>query len=585
MAASGSITTNEYQGRSVTLSWSLSSQSIEKNTSTISWTLKGSGSGGGWVKSGGFKAVINGTTVYSTSTDSRIQLYKGTTVASGTITIAHNADGTKSFSLSCQAGVYTYAVNVTASGTHTLNTIPRASSVKASNVNMGSAATITISRASSSFTHTLTYKFGNASGTIASKTSSTSVSWTPPVSLASQIPSAVSGTCTITCDTYSGSTKVGSKTCTHTLTVPSSVKPVIGSLSATRVDGDVPSSWGMYVQTKSKATIQITGAAGSYGSSVKSYSISGGGYSGTADTLTTGFLNTSGTITFTATVTDSRGRVSDVKTTSISVVDYAPPYINSVVSQRALSNGTLNDDGTYIRGAVSFGYSSCGGKNALSCSQFYKKNSDANWTSGGVSFHSDTPFTFGNGKISTDSTYDVKYSLTDAFCTISAQDIVSTAAVVMDFKSGGKGVAIGKVSETDSCFEIASSWSVKKKGSVESDFVISQGTSGIWTYRKWKSGIAECWCRKTITTNITNVWGSLYTSGRLDALDISFPFAFKSVPVVTANLTANWAGAILMVPGDCKDASTTSTGTFELARGSAIAGKSYIINFHVIGMT
>lgn len=585
MASSGSITTNECQGRSVTLSWSLSSQNIEKNTSTISWALKGSGSGGGWVKSGGFKAVINGTTVYSTSTDSRIQLYNGTTVASGSITIAHNADGTKSFSLSCQAGVYTYAVNVTASGTHTLNTIPRAPSVKASNVNMGSTAAITISRASSSFTHTLTYKFGNASGTIASKTSSTSVSWTPPVSLASQIPSAVSGTCTITCDTYSGSTKVGSKTCTHTLTVPSSVKPVIGNLSVTRVDGDVPSSWGIYIQTKSKATIQITGAAGSYGSSVKSYSISGGGYSGTADTLTTGFLNTSGTITFTATVTDSRGRVSDAKKTSISVVAYSPPYINSVVSQRALSNGTLNDDGTYIRGVVSFGYSSCGGKNTLSCSQFYKKNSDVNWMSGGVSFRSDTPFTFGNGKISTESTYDVKYSLTDAFCTISAQDIVSTAAVVMDFKNGGKGVAIGKVSETDSCFEIASSWSIKKKGSVESDFVISQGISGIWTYRKWKSGIAECWCRKTITTNITNVWGGLYTSGRLDALDISFPFAFKSVPVVTANLTANWAGAILMVPGDCKDASTTSTGTFELARGSAIAGKSYIVNFHVIGMT
>ena len=96
------------------------------------------------------------------------------------------------------------------------------------------------------------------------------------------------------------------------------------------------------------------------------------------------------------------------------------------------------------------------------------------------------------------------------------------------FKSGGKGVAIGKVSETDSCFEIASSWSIKKKGSVESDFVISQGTSGIWTYRKWKSGIAECWCRKTITTNVTNVWGGLYSSGRLDALDISFPFEFKS---------------------------------------------------------
>ncbi len=80
------------------------------------------------------------------------------------------------------------------------------------------------------------------------------------MSLANQIPSAVSGTCTITCDTYSGNTKVGSKTCTHTLTVPASVKPTISSLTATRVDGDVPSSWGIYVQTKSKATLTINGA-------------------------------------------------------------------------------------------------------------------------------------------------------------------------------------------------------------------------------------------------------------------------------------------------------------------------------------
>ena len=242
MASSGSITTHESKGRSVTLSWSQASQSIEKNTTTINWTLKGSGSGGGWVMSGGFKAVINGVTVYSTSTDARIQLYNGTTVASGSTTITHNADGTKSFSLSCEAGVYTYAVSVTASGTHTLNTIPRASSVSATNVAMGSASTITISRASSSFTHTLSYAFGSATGTIVSKTTSTSVSWTPALTLANQIPKAVSGKGTITCDTYSGSTKVGTKTCSITLSVPASVKPTISSLGVARVDGDVPST-------------------------------------------------------------------------------------------------------------------------------------------------------------------------------------------------------------------------------------------------------------------------------------------------------------------------------------------------------
>ena len=244
MASSGSITTGQKEGRSVTLSWTLSSQNIANNTSTIAWTLKGSGSASGWVMSGGFKAVINGTTVYSSSTDNRIQLKNGTVVASGSLTIAHNSDGTKSFNLSCEASVYTYAVSVSASGTHTLNTIPRASSVSATSVNMGSATTITISRASSSFTHTLTYAFGNSTGTITTKTTSTSVSWTPALTLANQIPSTTSGTCTITCDTYNGSSKIGTKTCTLTLTVPSSVKPTISSLTATRVDGSVPTAWG-----------------------------------------------------------------------------------------------------------------------------------------------------------------------------------------------------------------------------------------------------------------------------------------------------------------------------------------------------
>ena len=472
MASSGSITTGQKEGRSVTLSWTLSSQNIEKNTSTIAWTLKGSGgSSTSWVMAGGFKAVINGTTVYSTSTDNRIKLYNGTVVASGSTTITHNADGTKSFSLSCEAGVYSYAVSVSASGTHTLNTIPRASSVSATNVNMGSAATITISRASSSFTHTLTYKFGSATGTIATKTTSTSVSWTPPVSLAIQIPSAVSGTCTITCDTYSGSTKVGSKICTHTLTVPSSVKPVIGNLSVTRVDGDVPSAWEIYVQTKSKATLKIEGEAGSYGSTVKSYTISGGGYSGTASTLTTGFLNSAGTVTFTATITDSRGRVSDAKTVSISVVAYSAPCFSSYQSQRATSNGTVNDDGTYIKGLVSYGFASCSSKNSVTRKTEYRKSGAADWTNASVSFSSGTAFTFGGGSISTETSYEIRYTITDAFSSVSVIDVVSTAAVVMDFKSGGKGVAIGKVSETDNCFEVSEKWDVKVYGKLLNEYI------------------------------------------------------------------------------------------------------------------
>lgn len=462
MASSGSITTNEVEGRSLTLSWILSSQSVEKNTSTISWTLRGSGSASGYVMSGAFKAVINGVTVYTS--EPRIELRNTTTVASGTATIAHNSDGTKSFSLSCEAGIYTYAVSATASGTHTLTTIPRASTISATNANMGSASTITITRASSSFTHTLTYSFGNATGTIATKTTSTSVSWTPTLTLANQIPNAVSGKCTITCKTYSGTTEVGSKTCTMTLTVPSSVKPTITSLTAARVDGTVPTSWEIYVQSKSKATLTINGAAGAYGSTISSYSITGGGYSSTASSFTTGFLNTSGTITFTASVTDSRGRVSANATVTITVVAYSAPSFSKYISQRCNSAGTASDSGTYVKSTVNFSYASCSSKNTITTATYYRKTTETSWTNASKTFTSGTAFTFGGGNISAESSYEVKFKLTDAFTSIEVTDTLSTASVVMDFKSGGLGVAVGKVAETDQCFEVSDAWDVKVYG-------------------------------------------------------------------------------------------------------------------------
>lgn len=471
MASSGSITTNESQGRSITLLWSQSSQSVANNTTTIAWTLKGSGSSGGgsWVMSGAFKAVINGKTVYSS--DTRIQLYKDQVIASGSTTITHNADGTKSFSLSCEAGVYTYAVSVRASGTHTLNTIPRASSISMASGTMGSASTISISRASSSFTHTLTYAFGNATGTIVSKTTSTSVSWTPPLTLAQQIPSSTSGKITITCTTYSGNTSVGSKSITVTLKVPDSVKPTMTSLTATRVDGNVPSAWGIYVQGKSKATLKINGAAGTQGSTISSYSISGGGFSSTSSSFTTGFLTTVGTITFTAKVTDSRGRTSDTKTVSISVVAYSPPSVSSYSSQRCNSAGTPLDSGTYVKGLISFSYASCSSKNTITTSTSYKKSTATAWTNTNKTFSSGTAFTFG-GSISAESSYDIKYTISDAFTTVTVNDTISTVSVLMDFKAGGKGIAIGKVSEFDNTLEVSDKWNFRVYGKLLKAYIV-----------------------------------------------------------------------------------------------------------------
>lgn len=468
---SGSIRDGHYKLR---VDWS-QSKNVSANTSTVTcklylvndWSLNISGRSDNTCTIDGSAQTFSSPAISSTGTH-----------LLGTVsrTVNHASDGGKSLTISAVFQIRatlsgTYYGTITASANITLDSIPRASSVSAGNMTMGTAGKINISRASSSFTHTLTYSFGNSSGTIATKTTATSVSWTPPISLASQIPNATSGTCTITCTTYNGNTNIGSKTCTFSLTVPTSVKPTISSLTASRIDGEVPSTWGIYVQTKSKVKLTINGAAGSYGSTIKSYTITGGGYSGSASTLTTGFLNNSGTITFKATVTDSRGRVSAEASVSITVTAYSPPYFNSSLSQRCLSNGTLDDDGTYIHALVSFGYSTCGGKNTLTTSVQYKQVSATQWTDAGVTFASNTAFTYGKGQISTETSYDVRYTLEDAFSTISVQEIVSTAAVVMDFKSGGKGVAVGKVSERDNTFEVAENWDVKVYGMLLKEYI------------------------------------------------------------------------------------------------------------------
>ena len=477
MASSGSFSGSIHSGHYVLrVDWT-QTKNVSANTSTITakaylvndWSLS-----------------INARSDNKVTIDGTAQTYASPAISStgthllGTVTqtVNHGGDGSKSLTMSAVFYIRatlsgTYYESITASANITLDSIARASGVSASNVAMGSATTMAISRASSSFTHTLTYVFGSATGTIATKTTSTSVSWTPPLTLASQIPKAVTGTCTITCTTYNGSTSIGSKTCTLTLTVPASVKPTITSLTAARVDGAVPSTWGIYVQTKSKATLTINGAAGSYGSTISSYSITGGGYTSTASSFTTGFLNTSGTITFTATVTDSRGRVSAAATVSISVVAYSPPSFASYLSQWCLSSGTVNEDGTYIRGLVSYSYASCSSKNTITRATYYKKASETAWTNASAAFSSGTAFTFGGGKISTETSYDIKYTLTDAFTTIAIQDIVSTAAVVMDFKKGGKGVAVGKVSEVDNAFEVAEDWDVRVYGKLLKDYIQS----------------------------------------------------------------------------------------------------------------
>lgn len=156
MALSGSVSTNKYDGRYIKLAWT-ATQSVANNTSTIKWTLSAVGGNVKWYKTGPVTCVINGQTVYSSS--SRVSMYTGT-ISSGTLTIAHDTNGSKSFSVSISAAIYTSAVNCTGSGSFTLDKIPRTPSAPTS-------VTITAGNGNQvGLGETVTIKWSGASGVI-----------------------------------------------------------------------------------------------------------------------------------------------------------------------------------------------------------------------------------------------------------------------------------------------------------------------------------------------------------------------------------------------------------------------------------
>lgn len=460
MATSGSIRTNVTSDGYIylELSWAEASQNIAENYTNINWNLRliSTGHGANIVSSAAKSCTIkfNGTTVFNGTVNIGLSAGQTKTLRSGSnFRINHNSDGKKTFSYS-----FSQQINITysganigtksASGSGTLDTIPRASSftLSASSVAAGSRMTVNISRASSSFTHTVQWKFG--SHTYSETGVATSTFYEIPKSWIDAIPNKDKGTGTVTVTTYSGSTKIGTASKNFTLNVPASVKPTIGSFTAERIDGTVPSDWGIYVKGKSKAKLVISGAAaGDYGATLKSYSITGGGYTGKTAEYTTGFLNTAGIVTFTAKVTDSRGRTAS-KTVSVTIEDYAPPVIQSASAARCDASGSLQDDGAYVLVTHSLKYSSLGGKNSLSRSYRFQQAGETSWQN--VQYtETEAGDIVGAGEISPDYSYEIELKAKDDLENVSRFLPVSTAKVIMDWKEGGAGMAIGKVSEKD----------------------------------------------------------------------------------------------------------------------------------------
>ena len=445
MATSSAMsTTNDKIKYKITITQN--SQSVANNTSNVTVSVKVYRTNTGYTTygTGTVYCTINGTQYTEGITSSDKITNSGIVVFSKTLNIAHNADGTKTLTVSARI-THDQFSSSSQSYPQTLTTIPRATTptLSASSVNMGASVTINMARASSSFDHTLTYKFGSATGTIGSDLG-TSKAWTVPLSLASQIPNGTSGTCTITCKTYNGSTLIGTKTVSLTVKVPSSVVPSISALTVSEAVSGLNTQFGGYVQNKSKLKATIT-AAGSYSSTITAYktTIAGKSYSGSS--VTSGVITSSGTVTISTTVTDSRGRTA-TKSTTVTVQAYTAPKISKFSAVRT-------DAG--VNASMNFSITSLGSKNTKSHVLAYKTKTSDTWVtlaSGSVySYNSTQSFA---DVFSTEASYDLRLTVSDYFGTATAYAEVPTAFTLLDFNASGKGLAFGKVSEVEDELEI-----------------------------------------------------------------------------------------------------------------------------------
>ena len=294
-------------------------------------------------------------------------------------------------------------------------------------------------------TYKATFTLGSHSGSATSTTKT--LEYAIPLAWCTELPNKTTGTATVACQVLFGGKVYSTFNTTITVSVPASVVPTVSAFTLTdKANTPVPSSWNLFIQHQSGAKLSAITCAGAQGSTISTVRLQVGtqsisqAYSASSlpqiDTITQ-----SGSLTVTVTVTDSRGRTG-TKTGTVTFTPYSAPKFTRCVSERCDSSGELDNDGTYFRSTTTVEYSSCGGNNAVTMTMKYKKT-DA------VVYNPEVTLVpginiCGEGNLDTEFSYDVLYTVSDQFRSVSFMDYVSTAIYLMHFLHGGKGVAFGQ---------------------------------------------------------------------------------------------------------------------------------------------
>lgn len=475
MATNGTFNIPVVAGQlSLEFAWTRTNVNILTNKSTISWTVS-------------LLSTAVASTLVSTQNTNLAVTIEGATIWNGQImvgilpnsskilaqganlNISHDSDGTKTFSwsLSCEFNVTYNAINlgtITGMGTFTLDPIPRhtIATLTGNPCIFGNALTINLPRESPNFTHTISYTFGTQSGVLTT-TATTNYVWTPPLTLANEIPNGTSGAGILIVTTMNGSDVIGVCRLDFTLEIGTRV-PVISAMSLPQATTDIATQFGanVYVQYFSRLRLQFTTTA-QLGATVKwvrikvngqdiDGSMGNAGQTSIATNVFTERLIYSGANNIEITVTDSRG----LQTTwngGIIVTAYTFPTITLNFAQRVTAGNVIDDNGTRMRIVYDFALTNIGGNNTPQINARTRQAGGAwavqnNIQSGaysGTNVQYLHPNTF-----SVDYGYEVELTISDWFSrngyrtpTTSNLGYLNTPFVLTDWNNSGKGMAFG----------------------------------------------------------------------------------------------------------------------------------------------
>lgn len=615
---SGSFNTLDYttggKTRDLTFSWERISYSVENNTSTISYTLKGTGTYTGWINTRNIKLSVNGTTVYSAA--GPIKVYNGTVLKSGTITIKHNDNGGKSFSASVECGIYYSTINSTGSGSWTLKSIPRASTITVADGYIGEQTTLTIAKANSSFTHTFSYKcVDNVDHGLNVTMNGNTGTFTIPTAIYEKIPNDPSVEVRVVCYTWYNGTKIGTSYTPITAKVKEqtnrpdvsyeSIKDVVSNTITVTNDPTKfikglsrPEVKGINVTTKNHATIKSI--------IVKCGDLSIEAYKNGAILNPVTFLQyiTSGTITITA--IDSRG-LSTTVTHTATMYDYFQPSLTVRIQRVGQTGNTVKAEysGKFYIGEIAkektlkFLYTDENGNSKWV--EIARRNADGTTTvsqgtftingndfSGSLTLQD---FNANNKLENIDFDYRKEHTITFQLQDSNIQAIQNNCTLL-------RGIPVFDWGENDFNFNVPVTFQAAvnfaQPATVDDDpvvdTVIEQGKKNVtdpntnatvaWDYRKWESGMAECWIRRNVNVNVNTAWGSTgFYYGTIST--INFPFKFAEVPTVTVTVEYGDDSKSLFIASSGYSSQNYARPTM-LCRNSAETVNCNL-NYHVTG--